>query len=98
MKTVKRGLTCIGMIAALLGTPACGRLEQLADPSVTAPAGETMPALDVDQKAAALLPDSVASRSLLWVAIPTQRTSDPVLQIGHPLHDRGQPRYRAADR
>ena len=34
MKTVKRGLTCIGMIAALLGTPACGRLEQLADPSV----------------------------------------------------------------
>ena len=72
MKTVKRGLTCIGMIATLLlGTPACGRLEQLADPSVTAPAGETMPALDVDQKAAALLPDSVASRGLLRVAIPT---------------------------
>ena len=71
MKTVKRGLTCIGMIAALLGTPACGRLEQLADPSVTAPADVTMPALDVDQKAAALLPDSVASRGLLRVAIPT---------------------------
>lgn len=64
MKTVKRGLICIGMIAALLlGTPACGQLEQLADPSVTAPAGETMPAPDVDHTAAALLPDSVGRAS-----------------------------------
>ena len=60
------------MIAALLlGTPACGRLEQLADPAVATPAGETVPALDVDANAAALLPGSVTSRGLLRVAIPT---------------------------
>ena len=82
MKIVKRGLTCIGMIAALLGAPACGRLEQLADPSVTAPAGETMPALDVDQKAAALLPDSVASRGLLRVAIPTNEPPTQFYKAG----------------
>jgi polar amino acid transport system substrate-binding protein len=82
MKIVKRGLTCIGMIAALLGAPACGRLEQLADPSVTAPARETMPALDVDQKAAALLPDSVASRGLLRVAIPTNEPPTQFYKAG----------------
>jgi polar amino acid transport system substrate-binding protein len=72
MKTIRRRLACTGMAAAvLLGTLACGRLEQLADPSVTAPAGETVPALDVDHKAAALLPDPVASRGVLRVAIPT---------------------------
>jgi len=72
MKTIARRLTCAGMIAAVLvGTAACGQLEQLADPSVTAPAGETVPALDVDHKAAALLPDSVAARGVLRVAIPT---------------------------
>ena len=80
MKTVKRGLTCIGMIAALLlGAPACGRLEQLADPSVTAPAGETMPALDVDQKAAAHRPD--VAKATIVVADregrhPTSRLQD----------------------
>ncbi len=72
MKTITRRLACTGMAAAvLLGTLACGRLEQLADPSVTAPAGETVPALNVDHNAAALLPDSVASRGVLRVAIPT---------------------------
>src|SRR5262245_6598139 len=48
------------MIAALvLGAPACGRLEQLADPSAATPAGEGVPALAVDHNAAALLPESV---------------------------------------
>jgi hypothetical protein len=48
------------MIAALvLGAPACGLLEQLADPSAATPAGQGVPALAVDHNAAALLPESV---------------------------------------
>lgn len=70
-KTVKRALTCIGMVAALLGTPACGQLEQLAEPTAATPAGEGVPALPVDHKAAAQVPKSVASRGALRVAIPT---------------------------
>jgi polar amino acid transport system substrate-binding protein len=83
MKTVTRRLTCIGMIAAvLLGTPACGRLERLADPSVAAPVGEGVPALDVDHNAVALLPDSVASRGVLRVAIPTNEPPTQFYKAG----------------
>ena len=83
MKTVKRGLTCIGMIAALLlGAPACGRLEQLADPSAATPAGEGVPALTVDHKAAALLPKSVAARGVLRVAIPTNEPPTQFYKAG----------------
>jgi polar amino acid transport system substrate-binding protein len=72
MKADLGRLARMGMIAALLlGTPACGRLEQLADPSVATPAGESVPALDVNANAVALLPNSVASRRVLRVAIPT---------------------------
>jgi polar amino acid transport system substrate-binding protein len=72
MKADLGRLARIGMVAALLlGTPACGRLEQLADPSVATPAGESVPALDVNANAVALLPNSVASRRVLRVAIPT---------------------------
>jgi polar amino acid transport system substrate-binding protein len=83
MKTITRRLTCIGMIAAvLLGTPACGRLERLADPSVATPAGEGVPALDLDPKAVALLPDSVASRGVLRVAIPTNEPPTQFYKAG----------------
>jgi polar amino acid transport system substrate-binding protein len=69
---VLRGIACASTIAALLlGTTACGGLEELADPSVTTPADEVMPTLPVNQKAAALLPASVAARRVLRVAIPT---------------------------
>lgn len=71
MKAVKRQVVAAAMIAAVLSTPACARLEELADPSVATPAGEGVPALDVDPDAVALLPDSVASRDVLRVAIPT---------------------------
>jgi polar amino acid transport system substrate-binding protein len=72
MKADLGRLARMGMVAALLlGTPACGRLEQLADPSVATPAGESVPALDVNANAVALLPNSVASRRVLRVAIPT---------------------------
>jgi polar amino acid transport system substrate-binding protein len=82
MKTVKR-LTCIGAIAAaLLGTPACGRLEQLADPTAATPAGERVPALDVNKTAVALLPKSVASRRLLRVAIPTNEPPTQFYKAG----------------
>lgn len=71
MNTVKR-LVGVGAISAvLLGAPACGRIEQLADPSVATPAGEGVPALDVNAAAVALLPESVSSRGVLRVAIPT---------------------------
>ena len=49
---------------------------------MTAPAGESMPALDVDHKAAALLPDSVASRGLLRVAIPTNEPPTQFYKAG----------------
>jgi len=72
MKADLGRLARMGMVAALLlGTPACGRLEQLADPSVATPAGESVPALDVNANAVELLPNSVASRRVLRVAIPT---------------------------
>jgi polar amino acid transport system substrate-binding protein len=72
MKADLGRLARMGMVAALLlGTPACGRLEQLADPSVATPAGESVPALDVNANAVALLPNSVTSRRVLRVAIPT---------------------------
>ena len=72
MKADLGRLARMGMVAALLlGTPACGRLEQLADPSVATPAGESVPALDVNANAIALLPNSVTSRRVLRVAIPT---------------------------
>lgn len=72
MKADLGRLARMGMVAALLlGTPACGRLEQLADPSVATPAGESVPALDGNANAVALLPNSVASRRVLRVAIPT---------------------------
>lgn len=71
MNTMKR-LAGIGAIAALLlGAPACGQIEELADPTVATPVGEGVPALDVDSEAVALLPKSVASRGVLRVAIPT---------------------------
>ena len=80
MKADLGRLARMGMVAALLlGTPACGRLEQLADPSVATPAGESVPALDVNANAVALLPNSVASRRVLRVADSDQRTSDSVL-------------------
>ena len=41
-----------------------------------------MPALDVDHKAAALLPDSVASRGLLRVAIPTNEPPTQFYRAG----------------
>jgi len=72
MKADLGRLARMGMVAALLlGTPACGRLEQLADPSVATPAGESVPSLDVNANAVALLPNSVTSRRVLRVAIPT---------------------------
>src|SRR6185503_991063 len=72
MKADLARLARMGMVAALLlGTPACGRLEQLADPSVATPAGESVPSLDVNANAVALLPNSLASRRVLRVAIPT---------------------------
>ena len=72
MKADLARLARMGMVAALLlGTPACGRLEQLADPSVATPAGESVPSLDVNANAVALLPNSVTSRGVLRVAIPT---------------------------
>ena len=72
MKADLGRLARMGMVAALLlGTPACGRLEQLADPTVATPAGESVPALDVNANAVALLPNSVTSRGVLRVAIPT---------------------------
>jgi polar amino acid transport system substrate-binding protein len=72
MKADLGRLARMTMVAALLlGTPACGRLEQLADPSVATPAGESVPALDVNANAVALLPNSVTSRRVLRVAIPT---------------------------
>ena len=72
MKADLGRLARMGMVAALLlGTPACGRLEQLADPSVATPAGESVPSLDVNANAVALLPNSVTSRGVLRVAIPT---------------------------
>lgn len=72
MNAVVRRIAGIGMAAALLlATPACGRLVELADPTVATPAGEGVPALSVNANAAALLPGSVASRGLLRVAIPT---------------------------
>ena len=54
-----------------MGTAGCGRLEELADPSVATPAGEGVPALAVNEDAVALLPSSVASPGVLRVAIPT---------------------------
>ena len=72
MKADLGRLARMGMVAALLlGTPACGRLEQLADPTVATPAGESVPTLDVSANAVALLPNSVTSRGVLRVAIPT---------------------------
>jgi polar amino acid transport system substrate-binding protein len=72
MKADLGRLARMGMVAALLlGTPACGRLEQLADPTVATPAGESVPTLDVSANAVALLPNSVTSRRVLRVAIPT---------------------------
>ena len=72
MKADLGRLARMGMVAALLlGTPACGRLEQLADPTVATPAGENVPTLDVSANAVALLPNSVTSRRVLRVAIPT---------------------------
>jgi polar amino acid transport system substrate-binding protein len=67
-----RHLARMAMVAALfLGTPACGHLEELADPFVATPAGEGVPNLDMNAKAIALLPSSVAARHVLRVAIPT---------------------------
>src|SRR4029079_1332259 len=72
MKADLGRLARMGMVAALLlGTPACGRLEQLADPSGATPAGASVPGLDVNANAVELLPNSVASRRVLRVAIPT---------------------------
>ena len=72
MKADLGRLDRMGMVAALLlGTPACGRLEQLADQTVATPAGESVPTLDVSANAVALLPNSVTSRRVLRVAIPT---------------------------
>jgi polar amino acid transport system substrate-binding protein len=72
MKADLGRLARMGMVAALLlCTPACGRLEQLADPSVATSAGESVPALNVNANAVALLPNSVTSRRVLRVAIPT---------------------------
>ena len=54
MKADLGRLARMGMVAALLlGTPACGRLEQLADPTVATPAGESVPTLDVSANAVA---------------------------------------------
>jgi polar amino acid transport system substrate-binding protein len=69
---LRHGLGCLGALAAvLLTSTACGSLEELADPKAATPAGETMPALQADPDAVAVLPASVASRHVLRVAIPT---------------------------
>ncbi|TQC41287.1 ABC transporter substrate-binding protein [Rhodococcus sp. WS4] len=68
-----RRLVCAGALAALVfSTMGCGRLEEFADPPASGPAGgDSSPSLGVDEAAVALLPDSVASRHTLRVAIPT---------------------------
>ena len=69
---MKGRLAQLGLIAALFaGTPACGHLEQLADPAVGTPAGQGVHALVVNAKAVALLPAAVKSSGVLRIAIPT---------------------------
>jgi polar amino acid transport system substrate-binding protein len=82
MNVVKR-LAWIGAITALLvGAPGCGRIEELADPPVATPAGERVPALDVNADAVALLPKSVATRGVLRVAIPTNEPPTQFYKAG----------------
>jgi len=66
-------LLCAGALAALLfSTVGCGRLEEFADPPASAPVdGDKTPSLAVNESAVALLPDAVAARHTLRVAIPT---------------------------
>ncbi len=76
-----RRLACAGVMAALLFTTAgCSQLENFADPPAPTPAGDEVPFLAVDDAAAALLPDSLASRHTLRVAIPT---NEPPTQFYH---------------
>jgi polar amino acid transport system substrate-binding protein len=78
----RRGLG-LGVLATLvMSTPACGTLEQLADPSVATPAGASVPALAANEDAAALLPSSVAARRVLRVAIPTNEPPTQFYQEG----------------
>lgn len=66
-----RGLACLGTATALMLTPSCGQLERLANPPVPTPASEALPTLAANQTAMGALPEAIAARGVLRVAIPT---------------------------